>query len=82
MHEHILLYVQRIVARNYCYILFHGTGHSTLITVFKDDFYMPNTSVVITQTEVSIGLHCIYHIRLTYSLVLLLGKLHNIVVIT
>ena len=62
MCEHILLYVQRIVARNYCYILFYRTGHSTLITVFKDDFYMPNTSVVITQTEVSIGLHCIYHI--------------------
>ena len=53
-----------------------------LITVFKDNFYMPNTSVVITQTEVSIGLHCIYHIRLMHSLVLLLGKLHNVVVIT
>ena len=51
MYEHILLYVQRIVARNYCYILFYETGHSMLITVFKDDFYMPNTSVVITQTE-------------------------------
>ncbi|KAH9962529.1 hypothetical protein BJV74DRAFT_799763 [Russula compacta] len=26
----------------------------TLVTVFKDDFYMPNTSVVITQTEMQL----------------------------
>ena len=49
MCEHILLYVQSIVARNNCYILFYGTGHWMLITVFKDVVYTHITSVLITQ---------------------------------
>ena len=56
--------VRQIVARNNCYILFYGTGHCTLVTVFKDIVYTQITSVLITQTEVSISLHCTYHIRL------------------
>ena len=66
MHKHILLYVLRIVARDYCLVLFYRTGHCTLITVFKDVFYTHITSVLIIQTEVSISLHCIYYIRLMY----------------
>ena len=51
MCKHILLYVQRIVARNNCYILFYGTVHCMLVTIFKDIVYMHITSVLITQTE-------------------------------